>query len=105
MIKGHDQKAKKKDGSTKKVQFKNEAHEIEVYGSEDDGDGNVLSTHEKERLKMRAKIEQMEKANLDPSAWTMRGEVTSSNRPKNSALEVDLDFEHNVRPAACACNH
>ncbi|KAJ1268499.1 hypothetical protein BS78_07G140400 [Paspalum vaginatum] len=100
--KGHNKKAKKKDGSTKKVQFKDEAHEIEVDGSEDDDDGNdeqVLSTHEKERLKMRAKIEQMEKANLDPSTWTMRGEVTSSNRPKNSALEVDLDFEHNVRPA------
>ncbi|XP_058077105.1 M phase phosphoprotein 10-like [Magnolia sinica] len=28
----------------------------------------------------------------------MQGEVTASKRPKNSALEVDLDFEHNVRP-------
>jgi hypothetical protein len=34
-----------------------------------------LSTHEKERLKMRTKIEQMEKANLEPSTWTMQGEV------------------------------
>ena len=34
-----------------------------------------LSTHEKERLKMRAKIEQMEKASLEPSTWTMQGEV------------------------------
>ncbi|RZS01130.1 hypothetical protein BHM03_00030935 [Ensete ventricosum] len=25
--------------------------------------------------------------------------VTAAKRPKNSALEVDLDFEHNVRPA------
>lgn len=79
----------------------------------------------------------MEKANLEPKNWTMRGEVTSlflifffgtlivvlcmlwypciflwityinygfrqqvtaERRPKNSALEVDLDFEHNVRP-------
>lgn len=26
-------------------------------------------------------------------------QVTAAKRPKNSALEVDLDFEHNVRPA------
>jgi U3 small nucleolar RNA-associated protein MPP10 len=25
--------------------------------------------------------------------------VTAAKRPVNSALEVDLDFEHNVRPA------
>lgn len=89
---------------------------------------------------MHAKIEEMEKANLEPSMWTMQGEViynmfihslvsrtkqifnfetvlvlnhqlmvkkpleiflqvNASSRPKNSALEVDLDFEHNVRPA------
>lgn len=99
--KGHSQQVKKRGGSTKKVQFKDEAHKIEVDISEND-DGNDergLSTHEKERLKMRAKIEQMEKANLEPTTWTMQGEVTASSRPKNSALEVDLDFEHNVRPA------
>ena len=38
-------------------------------------DEQGLSTHEKERLKMRAKIEQMEKASLEPSAWAMKGEV------------------------------
>ncbi|KAG0468835.1 hypothetical protein HPP92_018163 [Vanilla planifolia] len=58
----------------------------------------TLSTHEKELLKLRSKIEEMEKANLEPKLWTMQGEVTAVKRPKNSALEVDLDFEHNVRP-------
>ncbi|CAN6339527.1 unnamed protein product [Urochloa humidicola] len=100
-MKGHNQQARKRDGSTKKVQFKDKAHEVELDDSEDN-DGNEeqgLSTHEKERLKMRATVEKMEKANLEPSTWTMQGEVTASSRPKNSALEVDLDFEHNVRPA------
>ncbi|XP_057465138.1 M phase phosphoprotein 10-like [Actinidia eriantha] len=58
-----------------------------------------LSTHEKHLEKLQAKIEQMEQANLEPKTWTMQGEVTAAKRPKNSALEVDLDFEHNVRPA------
>ncbi|KAK9108116.1 hypothetical protein Syun_024127 [Stephania yunnanensis] len=59
----------------------------------------TLSTHEKHLKKLRLKIEQMEKANLEPKTWAMQGEVTAAKRPKNSALEVDLDFEHNVRPA------
>ncbi|TVU50780.1 hypothetical protein EJB05_02170, partial [Eragrostis curvula] len=101
--KGHKQ-VKKRDSSTKKVHFKDEAQDIELDDSEDDDDRNeqdehVLSTHEKERLKKHAEIEQMEKAILEPNTWTMQGEVTASKRPKNSALEVDLDFEHNVRPA------
>ncbi|XP_065875461.1 M phase phosphoprotein 10 [Euphorbia lathyris] len=60
---------------------------------------NGLSTHEKQLQKLQSEIEQMEKANLEPKTWTMQGEVTAASRPKNSALEVDLDFEHNVRPA------
>lgn len=59
----------------------------------------VLSAHEKQLQKLRSEIEQMEKANLEPKTWTMQGEITASKRPKNSALEADLDFEHNVRPA------
>ncbi|CAN6855101.1 unnamed protein product [Brassica oleracea] len=74
----------------------------DVIEDEEAGDGNQgaekLSTHEKELLKLQSKIEQMEKANLDPKHWTMQGEVTATKRPKNSALEVDLDFEHNARP-------
>lgn len=57
-----------------------------------------LSTHQKQLKKLQAEIEMMEKANLEPKTWTMQGEVTAATRPKNSALEVDLDFEHNVRP-------
>ena len=103
-MKGHNQQVKQRGGSTKKVQFKDEANETELGGSEIN-DGNVgstldililvelythildfqcfpflqekqgLSTHEKELLKMRAKIEQMEQANLEPGTWTMQGEV------------------------------
>ncbi|CAA3021447.1 U3 small nucleolar ribonucleo MPP10 isoform X1 [Olea europaea subsp. europaea] len=74
-----------------------------LSGSDDDGDNNQkknnLSTHEKELEKLRSEIDAMEKANLEQKTWMMQGEVTATKRPKNSALEVDLEFEHNVRPA------
>ncbi|CAL1367497.1 unnamed protein product [Linum trigynum] len=112
---------KKKGGSEPKPRFKDELGEDSSSGEEekeeelssddeeeeeedDDENENVnkkpkfLSTHEKEVQKIKSEIEKMEKANLDPKTWTMQGEVTAANRPKNSALEVDLDFEHNVRP-------
>lgn len=30
--------------------------------------------------------------------YSLLWQVTAAKRPKNSALEVDLDFEHNMRP-------
>lgn len=69
-----------------------------IHGDEDLKKQN-LSTHEKEQQNLREQIENMEKANLETKTWTMQGEITAAKRPKNSALEVDLDFEHNVRPA------
>ncbi|XP_024544906.1 U3 small nucleolar ribonucleoprotein protein MPP10 [Selaginella moellendorffii] len=57
------------------------------------------SSHEKQLEKTQKRIELLEKANMDPKDWTMRGEITAAKRPKNSALEADLDFEHNARPA------
>ncbi|XVF09319.1 hypothetical protein REPUB_Repub07fG0082300 [Reevesia pubescens] len=84
---------KKKKGFKEKAESRDRLEEDS--GSDDEHDVDMrkdgLSTHEKELDKLRSKIDQMEKANLDPNVWTMRGE--------NSALEVDLDFEHNVRPA------
>ncbi|CAL1405226.1 unnamed protein product [Linum trigynum] len=105
---------KKKESSEKKPKYKDELGEDsssdeeegeeELSSDDEEKDENanektkVLSTHEKEVQKIKSEIEKMEKANLDPKTWTMQGEVTAANRPKNSALEVDLDFEHNVRP-------
>lgn len=57
------------------------------------------STHERQKKKIQKKIEQLEKENLETKSWMMQGEVTAAKRPKNSALEVELDFVHNARPA------
>ncbi|XP_072973788.1 M phase phosphoprotein 10 [Typha angustifolia] len=102
---GKAKKGNKKDGkkrnSSKKVQFLDSSGDMEMDDDQEDNEDNmkILSTHEKEIQKMRSKIDEMEKANLEPKSWTMQGEITAAKRPKNSALEVDLDFEHNVRPA------
>jgi len=37
---------------------------------------------------------------LAPRPWALRGEVGAKDRPLNSALEVDLDFDRGVRPPA-----
>ncbi|XP_019197043.1 PREDICTED: U3 small nucleolar ribonucleoprotein protein MPP10-like isoform X2 [Ipomoea nil] len=93
--------ARKTDHKGKRKPLDRSDHmEMDEEVSDDDNQGNQnLSTHEQELLKLRSTIEEMEKANVEPKAWTMQGEVTAAKRPKNSALEVDLDFEHNVRPA------
>lgn len=62
------------------------------------GQRETMTTHERDLAKIRKRIEQLEKANLDTKMWTMQGEVSANKRPKNSALEVELDFEHNARP-------
>ncbi|KAH9776215.1 U3 small nucleolar ribonucleoprotein MPP10 [Citrus sinensis] len=98
--------SKRKKAPKKNLKSIEELEEDSGLDDEEDEDEAVetkkndnLSTHEKQSEQLRAEIEKMEKANLDPKTWTMQGEVTAAQRPKNSALEVDLDFQHNVRPA------
>ncbi|KVI06353.1 U3 small nucleolar ribonucleoprotein protein MPP10-like [Cynara cardunculus var. scolymus] len=67
-------------------------------GSDDEMKTDNLSTHEKQLLEQRAKIEEVERENLEAKSWTMQGEVNATKRPKNSALEVDLDWERNAKP-------
>ncbi|KAL9263349.1 M phase phosphoprotein 10-like protein, partial [Drosera capensis] len=86
----------KEKASTKK------SRRVDASEEEDERKGDKekenLSTYEKLQEKIDAEVKEMEKANLEPKAWTMTGEVTAAKRPKNSALDVDIDFEHNARP-------
>ncbi|KAJ9568273.1 hypothetical protein OSB04_004239 [Centaurea solstitialis] len=106
----------KKRGESKKPKVDEKVKDIDVSDEEetedsdkgdeeDDGmesDDEIktenLSTHEKQLLEQRAKIEQVERENLEAKSWTMQGEVNATKRPKNSALEVDLDWERNAKP-------
>lgn len=73
----------------------------EIHDSDQDAEQPTgkSSTHERQKEKIHKKIEQLEKENLETKSWIMQGEVTAARRPKNSALEVELDFVHNTRPA------
>ncbi|XP_058749363.1 M phase phosphoprotein 10-like [Vicia villosa] len=85
---------KKEKGSKRKQQLLEDKKEKASKSKEQ----LTSSSHEKQLEKIQSNIKLMEKANIEPKTWTMLGEVTASKRPVNSALEVDLDFQHNVRP-------
>jgi U3 small nucleolar RNA-associated protein MPP10 len=50
----------------------------------------VLSTHEKRQLRVAKEIEKVEELLMADKAWQFRGEATAKQRPKDSALEIDL---------------
>ena len=58
-----------------------------------------MSTHEKRLAAIREQIAQFETGNVAPKEWMLMGEAGSRQRPQNSLLEQDIDFER-VRKAA-----
>jgi U3 small nucleolar RNA-associated protein MPP10 len=52
-----------------------------------------LSSHEKRQLALQEQIAVLEQENVGKKDWTLLGEAKSKDRPQNSLLEEDLDFE------------
>jgi U3 small nucleolar RNA-associated protein MPP10 len=57
-----------------------------------------LSTHEKQRAKIAAEIRRLESAAISKRDWTLSGEARASDRPVNSLIEEDLQFERAGKP-------
>ncbi len=57
-----------------------------------------LSTHEKQRAKIAAEIRRLEAANVSKREWTLSGEARAADRPLNSLIEEDLEFERVGKP-------
>lgn len=57
-----------------------------------------LSTHEKQRAKIAAEIRKLEAANVAKRDWTLSGEARAVDRPVNSLIEEDLEFERVGKP-------
>lgn len=74
-------------------------------GSEDDlsdadpGDPKSRrSTHERRQAKIAEQIRKLEAANVAKRGWQLSGEARASDRPVNSLLEEDLEYERAGKP-------
>ncbi|KAF2086068.1 Mpp10 protein [Saccharata proteae CBS 121410] len=56
------------------------------------------STHERRQAKLAEEIRRLEAANVAKREWVMSGEAKAIDRPQNSLLEQDLDFERAGKP-------
>ncbi|KJZ72459.1 hypothetical protein HIM_08128 [Hirsutella minnesotensis 3608] len=56
------------------------------------------SAHERRQAKLADEIRRLEAASVAKREWTLSGEATAVDRPMNSLLEQDLDFEHVGKP-------
>ncbi|KAI9673274.1 MAG: U3 snoRNP protein [Trizodia sp. TS-e1964] len=56
------------------------------------------STHERRQAKLAEEIRRLEAANVAKREWTLSGEARAIERPINSLLEQDLDFERTGKP-------
>ncbi|MCJ1435521.1 U3 snoRNP protein [Xylographa pallens] len=59
---------------------------------------NNLSTHQKRQAALASQIRALEAANVAKREWTLAGEARAAERPLNSLLEEDLDFERAGKP-------
>jgi len=56
------------------------------------------STHERRQAKVLSEIRKLEAENVAKRSWTMSGEARAADRPLNSLLEEDLEFERAGKP-------
>ncbi|OAA35067.1 Mpp10 protein [Metarhizium rileyi] len=56
------------------------------------------SAHERRQAKLAEEIRKLEAASVAKREWTLSGEAAAVDRPMNSLLEEDMDFEHVGKP-------
>lgn len=60
------------------------------------------STHEKQKAKIADEIRRLEAANVAKKEWMLAGEAKATQRPLNSLIEEDLEFERVGKPVPVA---
>ncbi|KAJ5191176.1 uncharacterized protein N7498_010161 [Penicillium cinerascens] len=65
---------------------------------------NQRSTHEKQRARIADEIRRLEAANVAKKDWMLAGEARAVERPMNSLIEEDLDFERVGKPVPVVTN-
>lgn len=82
-----------------------EAGEDEGDGLDESGDPQIQrSTHEKQRARIADEIRRLEAASVAKKDWTLSGEARAVERPVNSLIEEDLDFERVGKPVPVVTN-
>ena len=56
------------------------------------------SAHERRQAKIAEQIRKLEAELVAKRAWTLAGEATAADRPVNSLLEEDMEFDHVGKP-------
>ncbi|OJJ03833.1 hypothetical protein ASPVEDRAFT_134493 [Aspergillus versicolor CBS 583.65] len=74
--------------------------EVSADGSENEPSDTQAhaSTHEKQRARISDEIRRLEAANVAKKEWVVAGEARAAERPTNSLIEEDLDFERIGKP-------
>ncbi|KAL8685344.1 MAG: hypothetical protein Q9224_005855, partial [Gallowayella concinna] len=62
------------------------------------------SNHQKRQAKLAQEIRRLEAANVAKRDWTLSGEARAADRPMNSLLEEDLEFERAGKPVPVITN-
>lgn len=62
------------------------------------------SNHQKRQAEITAEIRKLEAANVAKRDWTLSGEARAADRPINSLLEEDLEFERAGKPIPVITN-
>lgn len=71
----------------------------ESDGSDNDHSNRPQSAFERQQAKLRRTISALEAENIAEKDWALRGEVRATQRPSDSLLQEDLEFEHVAKMA------
>lgn len=74
-----------------------EGSDVEMDGNPDDPMSR-RSSHQKKQATLNEQIRLLEQQNVAKREWTLAGEAKARDRPLNSLLEQDLDFERSGKP-------
>ncbi|KAH7324503.1 U3 small nucleolar ribonucleoprotein complex, subunit Mpp10 [Stachybotrys elegans] len=82
--------------------FEDDSDDEDSEGAQSDVDpgdpASRRSAHERRQAKLADEIRKLEAESIAKRNWTVSGEATAVERPVNSLLEEDLDFEHVGKP-------
>lgn len=78
--------------------------DVEIDSSLIPGSQMGHSSHEKQRARIADEIRRLEAANVAKKEWMLAGEAKAAERPLNSLIENDLDFERIGKPVPVVTN-